>query len=317
MAWASHSFDEYLSFIRKAGYNTVMVAKPSKEWRIDEITAGDVTLRWGRNGGALAVEGARRRSHFTISVPLCNTRESKGNGIGFDANSLMLWPPGSEFCLSSVGWNDWMSVDIPHTGQTPYRHGKMLYVGAGMQASVVSITSRIIAAIQRADTLRDEAGFAVAALADLQRVVHEAMHANADTPPGTVRHGPERISRTKLAATVRSMSADDTVGRVSVDDLAREADVSPRTLQNAFHEFYSASVHRFLHLRSLQHVHRVLSRANPEETSVTRVAMGFGFWDLGRFAQQYRRLYGERPSDTLRRPAHKVRWNATSANGGC
>jgi AraC-like DNA-binding protein len=37
-------------------------------------------------------------------------------------------------------------------------------------------------------------------------------------------------------------------------------------------------------------------------TSVTAVAMNFGFWHLGRFAEEYRSLFGEAPRTTLVRP---------------
>ena len=40
-----------------------------------------------------------------------------------------------------------------------------------------------------------------------------------------------------------------------------------------------------------------------DETNVAEVANDLGVWDLGRFAARYRQLFGELPSNTLRRPA--------------
>jgi AraC-like DNA-binding protein len=43
-----------------------------------------------------------------------------------------------------------------------------------------------------------------------------------------------------------------------------------------------------------------LLAAEPEEIAVTEVAFLWGFWELGRFAVEYRQLFGECPSQTLR-----------------
>jgi hypothetical protein len=58
-------------------------------------------------------------------------------------------------------------------------------------------------------------------------------------------------------------------------------------------------------LRRLHQVREALRNAEPDELTVTSVAAQYGFWQFGRFAGQYRRLFGELPSDTL---SHK-KWN--------
>jgi AraC-like DNA-binding protein len=39
--------------------------------------------------------------------------------------------------------------------------------------------------------------------------------------------------------------------------------------------------------------------ADCERVTVTQIATGFGFTELGRFSVEYRKVFGESPSDTL------------------
>jgi AraC-like DNA-binding protein len=47
---------------------------------------------------------------------------------------------------------------------------------------------------------------------------------------------------------------------------------------------------------------RALLRADASAATVTMVATDHGFWELGRFSVEYRGLFGESPSASLRRP---------------
>lgn len=88
-------------------------------------------------------------------------------------------------------------------------------------------------------------------------------------------------------------------GEVTIDDLVQESGVSARTLYKGFQEFRGVSPMKFLKQTRLDRVHHALLQAEPSD-SVTRIAMDFGFRQLGRFAVEYRQRFGESPSDTLR-----------------
>jgi AraC family ethanolamine operon transcriptional activator len=88
---------------------------------------------------------------------------------------------------------------------------------------------------------------------------------------------------------------------VSVLDLAAAASVSERTLRTAFNEYFGVGPVRYLQLRHLHRVHRSLKAAAPEEVAVSQILVEQGEWAFGRFASRYRRLFGELPSETLRK----------------
>jgi len=75
-----------------------------------------------------------------------------------------------------------------------------------------------------------------------------------------------------------------------------------RTLRAACEAHFDMGPIRYLSLRRMHLVHRALLSADHRSTNVTQVATDHGFWELGRFAVNYRAIFGEMPSATLRRP---------------
>lgn len=77
--------------------------------------------------------------------------------------------------------------------------------------------------------------------------------------------------------------------------------VSPGTLQRAFKTVTGVSPQTFFLRRQLNAARALLLRGNQGECKVTDIALHLGFHELGRFAVRYRHLFGESPSQTLRR----------------
>lgn len=86
---------------------------------------------------------------------------------------------------------------------------------------------------------------------------------------------------------------------VRIDDLCVAACTSLSRLERAFRESFGVSPRRFLTMRRLAAVRSELLRG-VADASVTEIATRWGFFHLGQFSKEYRALYAERPSDTLR-----------------
>jgi AraC-like DNA-binding protein len=86
----------------------------------------------------------------------------------------------------------------------------------------------------------------------------------------------------------------------STAGLARATGASGRALQRAFERSGQPSPMMYLRRLRLHHVHAELAANSPDSVTVTTVAGRWGFVHRGRFASQYRQLFGENPSETLR-----------------
>jgi AraC-like DNA-binding protein len=82
--------------------------------------------------------------------------------------------------------------------------------------------------------------------------------------------------------------------------------VAERTLRGACEEHLGMGPIRYLSLRRMHLARRALLRSEPSETSVTRIATEYGFWELGHFAVSYHALFGETPSATLRQHGYRT-----------
>ena len=89
---------------------------------------------------------------------------------------------------------------------------------------------------------------------------------------------------------------------IGVEEMAAVAGVSVRSVQATFRRLRGCSPMEALTRLRLERARRMLNSAGPE-TRVTGVATECGFFHFGRFARQYRQLFGEPPSATLLRAA--------------
>lgn len=87
----------------------------------------------------------------------------------------------------------------------------------------------------------------------------------------------------------------------TIADLCRQTALSQRSLQYAFLEVLHMTPMVYLRIARLHCVRDSLRDRSAPYVTVGDAAARYGFWHLGKFAADYYRQFGERPSDTLRR----------------
>lgn len=106
------------------------------------------------------------------------------------------------------------------------------------------------------------------------------------------------LRRRAVAAALDYLEANDHQP-LTTAELCRQVGVSAPSLYRGFMERFGIGPKRYLYVRRLEGARRDL-RSAPPEVRVADIANEWGFWHMGRFAADYRRQFGERPSETQR-----------------
>jgi AraC family ethanolamine operon transcriptional activator len=93
---------------------------------------------------------------------------------------------------------------------------------------------------------------------------------------------------------------------LSMLEVCSRIGASQRKLNYCFQDTLGLSPARYLRALRLNGVRRELKRPRPEAASVQDIAAHWGFWHLSQFATDYKRQFGELPSQTLQ-PAGRTR----------
>lgn len=151
------------------------------------------------------------------------------------------------------------------------------------------------AAEQCGDALREyreafDFGFAM----DLLTVIGES-----SLPPPPPKHN-------RLAVVNRALELlkTDYEFGINVETLCQTTGTSYSTLSRAFQQEFGITPNRYLRNRRLTAARSALAQPGSSRT-ISEIAHDCGFWHMSAFSADYRKLFGELPSETRSRSAHQ------------
>lgn len=96
------------------------------------------------------------------------------------------------------------------------------------------------------------------------------------------------------------VTSPDVWQREAEETLAQHCGVSLRTLETAFREAYDTTPVQYVKSRRLHAVRHCLLKADDPGLTLTKAANRWGLIHMGIFSREYKALFGEFPSETLR-----------------
>jgi AraC family transcriptional regulator, ethanolamine operon transcriptional activator len=127
---------------------------------------------------------------------------------------------------------------------------------------------------------------------DIQTLVSDCISRSLDNSPEIERGRARSVVNSAIHYVVENKGEI-----ISIDDICQKTFTSRRTLQNCFEKITGESPAFFLKAQRLNAVRRELL-SSKEENKIGDVAANWGFWHFSQFSTDYKRLFGELPSDT-------------------
>jgi len=233
---------------------------------------------------------------------------STWNGHPGEPGSLCVVPPGEELTGQSAPGFGWMTVGLPPAvwahcrvlagldDRTFHRYAACRLPGthfSRIEHRVRATYRALRAAPSDAQTARHAQRTAAGLAMQLATTACEL--AGKMPPPRDSLRNRIRLGR-RAEAWMRAHLCE----AVRVPDVCLALGVSRRELEYAFRATFDRSPRDFLHALRLNAIRRALLRAD-EQTPILHVAVNHGITHPSRFAADYRALFGERPSETVRR----------------
>jgi AraC family transcriptional regulator, ethanolamine operon transcriptional activator len=269
-------------------------------WTI--VRAMGLTVQFGSEDLAVVRRLRVPADRWAIIVPLHVPRCARWSGRAVRLGDLMICPPRSE-CIA---------FDPPGTSFAIVSAGERSALVSAVREAVAGATAPITIAGGAAalalrdflDRLRLRMETGRVATVDGVALALEIGEAAAACVAGRGEGATPSASRSSVVGRAEQFFRSHVGEAVSISQLSSVAGVSERSLRNAFYDVYTTSPKRYMKLWQLHQVRRALRHADAGAETVTDVATLHGFYELGRFAGEYKSLFGEAPSQTLNKARH-------------
>lgn len=301
-------FDDFTDEVRAASCHMIATARPDGGWSIERRRSKAILVQFGSEGGPRILHGRSQNELSFVTRPSPHPNDVRVNGRPADIDDFVVIPPRTDFISCSQEPHRWIAVSMdPEALDQPdhplHRERDICRGGtAFLAATSFSMSSRFRETVDRIsraaapsnnplefDLSEDLADDIVAALA--------AAFIDRDRSRD-VRQAGLNSAEALLHKALRLATADEWTSP-SVEWIAAASGVSERTLLRAFQSILGMGPAHYLKLRKLNAVRRFIVKFASRDQTITALLAAHGVTEFGRFAGEYKRIFGEKPSETF------------------
>lgn len=271
---------------------------------------GSLGIFGGRWGSAMHYQGVPPEGTVALGVTLFQPEDGRWMGQQMTASEVIVQPSGSEGEFITAPFWDGAVLTIPESDlvQAMTDFGELDPLAMLRRPHLVRLSAEASARVRKAciaylraarsHEARTDAATRISEMATstVELITRELVSARVPYDAKPVTHRQRHLVRRVVQhCAVRERDP------IRIADLCREVGVSERTVRYAFQHVTGLPPLTFLKRQRLNRVRDALRDRSPTGTLIKRIAFSQGFQHLGQFSQDYRRLFGETPTETLRR----------------
>jgi len=111
---------------------------------------------------------------------------------------------------------------------------------------------------------------------------------------------PKACSKEKFdLGKVREVLHENVDNIFNIHDVVTELGISPRTMQYHFKKKFGMTPKQYLHHLRLNAIRKELIKSDPDTAKISEIALKYGFFHSSHFGSEYKKIFGETPSQTL------------------
>ena len=302
------SFEELSAMAHGWNADFRQVAATCLSHFVFQAQIGGVLVSRARFGCHVEQRGATPEKMRTFAVTHTECPEMRWFGHRVGSDALLAFPTHDEIeVFSRPGFSvSTFSIDMVALAEFAERYGGPSPEDVLTDTeTVIPIPAQLLKRLRyqlltvasMADSRNGDLNLAVGFQWRLFSILLEVFRSLGDSRP--IRQPvPDRRVFENIVDLVNSRAASN----LHLVDLCTAGQISERTLNNLFRKEFGLTPKAYVKGQLLFRVHKDLWRASSSGNSVSEIANHWGFWHMGQFAADYRKMFGELPSETLKRP---------------
>ncbi|MDR2787855.1 MAG: helix-turn-helix domain-containing protein [Candidatus Accumulibacter sp.] len=245
---------------------------------------------------------------FWFGLPRYDRADARVDILSLKNDAIAVRPGGIDFELLTPGDYDILGIvareevlaryaetlDLPDLMEA-VRRGAVFSIGPERKMDFWRHLSRML---ENAKRMSEAGSMPEGACNVMEEEILSSLIGLIANSAGTGAPRRSRLNHRKVVSRAREYLLEHPDEVISITELCEYLYVSRRTLQNCFHEVLGVCPVTYLKALRLNAVRRDLKECARQ--TVQDVAAAHGFWHMSQFAADYRRLFHELPSETLR-----------------